>query len=369
MSTETTPEGLLVLTGDERAAIRAFLQRCEVRLSTLHRVAAGMLSGAALMVLLPVVAKDSVTGVLRALVITELGPVTVALMVGIAAILAVPSVALWFLYSDLTRFYFQAHHLSGPQGETFTPRFTLTALELPSDELRPPVAAAMQRARLDPRMVELLVPINEGSRRRIDRQLAVYEGLGQGGTDQARADGLMALAASGDRALLEEAAKIEYGMARHILRLRVLVLRYVKALLALLTTALAVYTGDAVVAEVGPGETFSTGQQLWLAGVVLVWAPLVMVAVTTPIRWIEELMHDYSSTSTAAADDPEITLIERVTLRVATAGWLAAAVAVIVTLFDDGITGSLRVAGLGVLVITLGLAAIVAATGRLRSLI
>lgn len=46
-------------------------------------------------------------------------------------------------------------------------------------------------------------------------------------------------------------------MARHVLRLRGLVLRYVKALLALLTTALAVYAGDAIVAglDIGQGMT------------------------------------------------------------------------------------------------------------------
>ena len=71
-------------------------------------------------------------------------------------------------------------------------------------------------------------------------------GLGGHGDDRARAAGLFELAASRDRPLLEEVAKIEHGMARHALRLRGLVLRYVKALLALLTTAIAVYAGDAL---------------------------------------------------------------------------------------------------------------------------
>ena len=45
------------LDPDERAAIRAFLQRCEVRLSTVHRVATALLSGAGLMVLLPAIVR------------------------------------------------------------------------------------------------------------------------------------------------------------------------------------------------------------------------------------------------------------------------------------------------------------------------
>ena len=67
-----------------------------------------------------------------------------------------------------------------------------------------------------------------------------------------RAQGLFELAASASRPLLDEVAKVEHGMARHVLRLRGLVLRYVKALLALLTTALAVYAGDAIVAGLDP---------------------------------------------------------------------------------------------------------------------
>ncbi|MFP5487779.1 MAG: hypothetical protein ACLGHQ_05685, partial [Acidimicrobiia bacterium] len=56
------------LAADERAAARAFLPRSEVRLSTLHRTAVALLSGAGLLVVLPVVARDAVHGVLRALV-------------------------------------------------------------------------------------------------------------------------------------------------------------------------------------------------------------------------------------------------------------------------------------------------------------
>ena len=41
----------LSYTADERAAMRAFLQRCEVRLSTMHRVATALLSGAGILVL------------------------------------------------------------------------------------------------------------------------------------------------------------------------------------------------------------------------------------------------------------------------------------------------------------------------------
>ncbi len=356
------------LTADERAAARAFVARCEVRLSTFHRIAVGMLSGAGLLVVLPVVARDSVTGILRSLMIGGVGTSDVALIVAVVAVLGVPAAALWLLFADLTRFYFHANHVGSDGRELFTPRFTLTSLKLPSDELGPSAAEELAAIRTDPLIVELLVPTNENSRRRVDRQLEVYGGLSTGHDDLARAAGLFELAASRSRPLLEEVAKIEYGMARHALRLRGLVLRYVKALLALLTTALAVYAGDAIVAglEVSQGLTVPRGA--WLAGVVLVWAPMVVLAVTSPVRWIENLMRDDGAPSTAVADDPELTFIERVSLRIAAVGWVAASIAMVLSVVDDATSGPGRWVGLVVLTCSVVAVVLAAFSGRFRSL-
>jgi hypothetical protein len=370
------PERPAELTADERAAARAFVARCEVRLSTLHRIAVGMLSGAGLLVVLPVVARDSVTGILRSLVIERIGMTDVLLTITVIAMLGVPAVALWLLFADLTRFYFHANHLGGDGNEVFTPRFTLTSLQLPSDELGPGAADELGRLRHDPRIVELLVPTNDTSRRRIDRQLDVYGGLGADASvvdsdvsaDVERANGLFALAASRSRPLLEEVAKIEHGMARHVLKLRGLVLRYVKALLALLTTAVAVYCGDAIVSGLDDGQAMTRSGSLWLAAIALVWAPLVVLAVTSPVRWIERLMRADGAGSTAVADDPEMTFIERVSLRIAAVGWLSATVAMIASLTDGSIAVSDRWAGLVVLsasVLAVGAAVF---TGRFRTL-
>lgn len=356
------------LSNEERAAARAFVARCEVRLSTFHRIAVGLLSGAGLLVVLPVVARDSITGILRSLVSGGVDASDVALVVATAAMLAVPATALWLLFADLTRFYFYANHIAGDSGDTFTPRFTLTSLQLPSDELGPVASAEIDRIRTDPRIVELLVPANDRARKRVDRQLDVYGGLGAGHDDVARAAGLFKLAATSPRSLLEEVAKLEHGMARHVLRLRGLVLRYVKALLALLTTAVAVYVGDAVIQGFEPGDDLSVSQQAWLAAVVLVWAPLVVLAVTSPVRWIERAMRDEGAPSTAVADDPELTFVERVSLRIAAVAWIAAAVAMLLSVVDDATSSSGRTAELAVLVVSLTAVGAAAFTGRFRSL-
>ena len=90
-----------------------------------------------------------------------LGLLAVALIIAIGAMLAVPAVALWLLFADLTRFYFHANHIGSDGGETFTPRFTLTSLQLPSDELGPAALEQLSASRTDPRIVELLVPAND----------------------------------------------------------------------------------------------------------------------------------------------------------------------------------------------------------------
>jgi hypothetical protein len=328
-----------------------------------------MLSGAGLLVVLPVVARDSVTGILRSIVSGGVDLADAFLMIGVVAMLAVPVTALWWLFRDLTRFYFHANHLDGEHGAVFTPRFTLTALRLPSDELEPGAARELDSMRSDPRMLELLVPTNDASRQRIDVQLDVYGGLREGLGDEARAEGLMALAAARSRPLLEEVAKFEYGMARHVLKLRGLVLRYVKALLALLTTALAVYAGDAVVAELGPGVGLTTSAVLWLSAIVLVWAPIVVLALTSPIRWIEDLMRDDGAPSTAVADDPELTFVERISLRIAAVAWAAAIIAMLIAFRSDTASSDGRWAGAAVLAMSVLSVVVAALTGRFRSLL
>ena len=109
------------LSLDERAGVRAYLQRSEVRLSTTHRVASALLSGAGLMVLLPAVERDSVVTVVQALLTGRIDAVHLLLVAAVTASLALPFTALWLVLRDLTQFYFHANHLRHAPGETFTP--------------------------------------------------------------------------------------------------------------------------------------------------------------------------------------------------------------------------------------------------------
>ena len=70
------------------------------------------------------------------------------------------------------------------------------------------------------------------------------------------------LAAAKRRSLIDEVVKIEYGMARHVLRLQVVVLRDVKALLVVVITVLA---GFIMAAAVNGATSVSESGQRWIA--------------------------------------------------------------------------------------------------------
>ena len=360
------------MSEDERAAIRAFLQRSEVRLSTMHRVASALLSGAGLMVLLPAVEHDAVVDVLRSLLTGRLDAAKMLAAFGVVVMLSLPFTALWMVLRDLIHFYFHSNHTHSDHADVFVPRFTLTGLRLPVGELDAASAAAVDDARSDPGTIELLVPANDRSRAKIDQRIVAYGGLGTtvpgvgGLTDAERAQALFVLAASRPRDLSNEVAKVEHGMARHVLRTQTLVLRYVKALLVLLTTAMATFGAAAVV---DGKAALAGGDVIWVAGILLTWAPLVIVAVTSPVRWLDRLLRSEGATSTAVSDDPELTRVELLAIRLAVLCFASAIATVIVEVARQVSTTATRRVGTGVAVIsTVVLIAVLRAWAGRRSI-
>jgi hypothetical protein len=321
--------GEVSLTLDDRAAMRAFLQRCEVRLSTMHRVATALLSGAGILVLLPALERDAVVQVLRTLLV---GPVSVTRALLTAALILAIGLALavfWLLVQELTAFYFHSNHIRNDADEFFTPRFTLTGLRISSDELSFNADRAYEAVHGSAPNVELLVPKNAQARERIDLQLAAYPGLFDPNAQQpdaARATALFDLAASRRRTLTEEVSKVEYGIVRHVIRLQIIVLRYVKALLVIVATALAAFACAAAVSN----DRLATGaDERWIAGVLMLWAPAVMVVVASPMRWLEGLLRAEGAQHTALGDDTELMRAEDFTVRVAMVAWVIATTAMV----------------------------------------
>ncbi len=334
-------------TADERAAMRAFLQRCEVRLSTMHRVATALLSGAGILVLLPALERDAVLQVLRALLAGPVSWSRALLTVAVGLSIGLALVVLWLVVIELTRFYFHANHVVHEDGEVFTPRFTLTGLRIPIDEFGPETNAAYEEVHASAGTVSLLVPSNDRARARIDRQLAAYPGIvdaNAANPDTARAEALFGLAAARRRSMVEEVAKIEYGMVRHMLRLQVIVLRYVKALLVIVVTAIATF-GTA--AAVNGQARVSVPDERWIAGVMVMWAPIVLLVVSSPVRWLESLLRAEGARQMGVSHDSELTQLEDVTARVAAFAWVICAAAMVRLLVHYPISrqGAVAVAG------------------------
>jgi hypothetical protein len=134
-------------TSDERNAMRGYLQRAEVRLSTMHRVAVGFLSGAGLLFLLPVFLKDGVLSIIRSILDYSpaipngvgIGPTVGTLIIYLCLLypfllsLSIPAVALMLLVKDTIHFYFVGHPPSFPE-DLFNPRFILTGIAFSPDE-------------------------------------------------------------------------------------------------------------------------------------------------------------------------------------------------------------------------------------------
>lgn len=345
------------LTLDERAAMRAFLQRCDVRLSTMHRVATALLSGAGILVILPAVERDAVLQVMRSLMA---GPVSWSrglLAVAVALSIALALTVLWLLIIELVRFYFHSNHVLKDGRSVFTPRFTLTGLRLPMGELGPDTDAAYEAVHESESSVRLLVAGNDRARARIDRQLDAYPGLVDTTIepDLARAQALFELAAARRRPLVEEVAKVEHGMVRHMLRLQVIVLRYVKALLVIVVTSLAAF---AAAAAVNGQPTISAADERWIAGTMVIWAPVVLLVVSSPVRWLQSSLRSEGAEHLAMKRDAELTQLEEVTARVGFVAHAVSLAALIVLLVHHPISEQGAVAVIGTTVVSTALVAL-----------
>jgi hypothetical protein len=146
-TSDSAKQGNLKYTIDERNAMRAYLQRSEVRLSTMHRVAVGFLGGAGLLFLFPVFLKDGILSVIRAIldyslllpnVLDQTHSIALillylCLLYPLGLLLGIPCLATLLLLKDIVRFYFVGHPPGFPK-ELFNPRFILTGIAFSPDE-------------------------------------------------------------------------------------------------------------------------------------------------------------------------------------------------------------------------------------------
>ncbi len=112
--TDTSDTGRSAVGDEEsRAAMRSFLQRSEVRLSTIHRVAQALLGGSALVLLLPLFIRDGfpkLTVLLVSCIDAKQSWVAISgIAVAAALSIVLPVAAIFLLVGDLLGFYFTSN--------------------------------------------------------------------------------------------------------------------------------------------------------------------------------------------------------------------------------------------------------------------
>ncbi|MFN8375429.1 MAG: hypothetical protein U0694_21445 [Anaerolineae bacterium] len=293
----------------ERSAMRAYIQRCEVRLGTLHRIATALISGAGLMVLIPVFFKDAVSGLIQTMLRNFL-PIlgSEGLLIGLGLyislglvfylLLFIPLRALYLLFKDIIDFYFGIHTPGFPESVQ-NPSFAFTAVAFSPDE-SPNVKREMLRYQYQQSSIDFLLPFSSGKRTEYftsfeqDPELDAIEAIrdphvlrreGLVGPDVSDDDirhfnAAFAIMRAVDRSLVEEVAKTEMSLVRHVMYLRRVVLRYVKATLVFVWTLLVLLAIDSFIkAEIAPPF-------ILLSAGCLVWSLPVTWIMHMPIEWI-----------------------------------------------------------------------------------
>lgn len=322
-------------TEQERNAMRGYLQRSEVRLSTLHRVVTAFVGGAGLLLLIPVFLRDVVEGIVYAwLRVVEIhyeplgNTPSILLTLALYATLfypfilslCIPMYGMYLLLKDIVQFYFTIYSPDFAH-DLLHPTFALNAVAFSTDE-SPRVKRAIMRYQYASHQMDYMLPFSQGRREQyFDRlehetngaiipasrtmeNLHALDALppGYDPNEVRRFNIALGIARAYDRNLVEEVAIAEMALVRHTMYIRRLVLRYVKTLLMLIWTivisfVLLPFLGD---------TRFST--LLVLAMGYLVWSLGVMPIIQWPIAW---LYRHRRGDSVAPHVDTQIVYMER----------------------------------------------------------
>lgn len=306
-------------TTEEREAMRSFLQRVEVRLSTMHRIGSAFLGGAGLLILFPIFFKEVITGLVNIFLSSDNGSLSplilfakFLLLIPFLLSLFIPLYALFLLLRDLVHFYFIGHSPGFPS-TLFNPRFVLSGIAFSPDESED-VKREIMIYQYSSQLIHFILPFGEAQaayydnvinstrdqiipdERKIDHLInkKVIEKIydepevvvkckipeKRSPIDIERFNAAFGLAGVKDRFLIEEVAKGEASLVRHATSLRRLVLRYMKALLMfILTTLISFFL-----------ISFSHLNDNWSLIVLgigyLLWAIATPFLVKLPINWI-----------------------------------------------------------------------------------
>lgn len=318
----------------ERAAMRAYLQRCEVRLSTLHRVGQAFFGGAGLLILIPVFFKDALDSLLLALLgqvgnqFAALGSVGllltgllyVAILYPLLLSLIIPLYGVYLLLKDIVHFYFTIY-TPGFSENLLNPTFSMTGVMFSVDE-SPRAKAAVMRYQYHAAQMGFMIPFSQerqelyfdtiiektkGSIFPESRQIECLKELGvlPQPFDPDKVEyfnAALGIARALDRTLVEEVAMTEMALVRQVLYLRRLVLRYIKTLLMFIWTTVVSFMMLPLIndARVPP--------LLVMALAYLIWSLAVMRIIGWPLYWIYRHRREGRTNDQV---DPQLVLMQK----------------------------------------------------------
>jgi hypothetical protein len=333
---------------DTRSAMRAYLQRGEVRLSTMHRVAGLFINGAGLLILFPFLFQGAVreiAGYMISGIFTDnivLSLMFISLLAPFIISLVIPLYALYLLIKDLVYFYFASYSLGFPMS-FFNPRFALAGLAFPTDEGSDEVRKNIYSLQYTTNLRNFVLPMNQNIASYFNnpnlgddiipktRTTTELERLGilQQLSDEDKKDirpfnNALGLAGFLERPLIEEVARMEVSLVRHAISLRRLVLRYIKALLSLIWTTLVSFFIATLYTTISQQHISVIIILLAFSIIYGMWSWTTPKIIRLPIKWLFE-----NNPQLQAVRDIELVRFEKNVQLICFVGTIASAVVLI----------------------------------------
>jgi len=321
------------LTEAERNAMRAYLQRCEVRLSTMHRIGVAFINGAGLLILFPVFFRDVILVVIKVFLAQAINQfpqygnngllpsalLYFMLLYPFMLSVGLPLFAMYTLLKDIVHFYFTISSPDFPSTLN-NPTFTLSGIAFSPDE-SPAVKREVMLHQYSSNLMDFAMPFSRGRKEAYfddlirdtkgdiipsSRRLEDLEAMGVipapiDRKEVERFNAAFGLARILDRPLVYEVAKTEVSMARHNLYLRRLVLRYLRTLLAFIWTTLVIF----IMVPFLQDDRFPPLVMLALG--FFAWSLLANRVMHLPIAWIYRFKPDLEQKATI---DRQLLLME-----------------------------------------------------------
>ncbi|MGY3132314.1 hypothetical protein ACVWZM_002996 [Bradyrhizobium sp. USDA 4501] len=285
------------MAGEDPGGLRAFLQRAETRLATMHAVAAAFIGGAGLLALFPVILRDAISTVLKVLIaqISAGSPVDMMWAFPFALILVIPIHSLYLLLQQLVELYFvpQARQTE----EKFFPFLTIGAILPATDEpghdlvlddllakenlsivMPGGEAAHSENIRLKhvrktfPKMADSL-PIENQPYPPSDNQPDLFR----------VAAGIASVEL---HSLSAQAARVIAILIKTNISVRVIVIRYAKALIVFVWSTLFIFLMNSITQS---NEMLGEYRKGWLVILGLIWVAVTPTLTATPLRWLRRL--------------------------------------------------------------------------------